>query len=82
MAVKEYPYPPRMMTRDRAAHYCDVSISEFERMVNDGTLPLPVSGFGKREHWDRLKLDDALGVLSGERQSDWRHKSKLHGRAA
>ena len=71
------PHWPAMMRRHLAASYCDLSIAEFEREVLAGTLPAPVS-LGNREHWSKAQLDQALAVLTGEAQSDWRIGSPLY----
>ncbi len=76
---KEYPYPPRMMTRSRAAHYCDLSEPEFEREVAAGCLPPPVK-LGNRDHWSRAALDETLERLAGDREPDWRGSSNLYGK--
>lgn len=76
--AREYPYPPRMMTRGRAAHYCDLSEAEFEREVSAGILPGPVK-LGNRDHWSRTALDEYLDRLAGERAADWRAGSNLYG---
>lgn len=66
------PHWPAAMRRSLAARYCDLSVAEFEREVNEGRLPLPVK-LGNSEHWSRRKLDEALEALhSGE--VDWRSK--------
>ena len=58
---------PRMMKLATAARYCDLSPPAFLGEVAAGRLPLPVE-LGKRDHWDRLALDKALAILSGEEQ--------------
>jgi predicted DNA-binding transcriptional regulator AlpA len=75
---REFPYPPRLMVRSRAAHYVDLSEQEFEREVAAGRLPLPVK-LGKRDHWSRVALDECVERLAGERTSDWRDGSPLYG---
>lgn len=75
----EYPYPPRMMTRGRAAHYCDLSEAMFEKEVAAGILPAPIM-LGKKQHWSRVALDEALERLAGERADDWRAGSNLYGK--
>lgn len=75
--MADYPYPPRMMTKRRAAHYCDLSMAEFDREVAAGNLPLPFQ-LGSREHWSRAALDEALERLAGERADDWRKGSPLY----
>ncbi len=56
---------PRMMKLVTAARYCDLSAPAFLGEVASGRLPSPVE-LGKRDHWDRLALDKALAILSGE----------------
>jgi hypothetical protein len=76
---REYPYPPRMMIRSRAAHWCDLPEKEFEREVAAGRLPQPVL-FGGVDHWSRVALDEALERLAGDRMPDWRGDSNLYGK--
>lgn len=77
----EYPYPPRMMARGRAAHYCDLPEAAFEKEVAAGRLPLPVK-LGGRDHWSRVALDDALARLAGEAAADWRKDQPLYSKVA
>ena len=56
---------PRMMKLGTAAQYCDLSAPAFLGEVAAGRLPAPVL-LGKRDHWDRLALDRALAILTGE----------------
>lgn len=79
--MREYPYPPRMMARPRAAHYCDLSETLFEREVAAGRLPVPVM-LGGKEHWSRVALDEYLARLAGESAGDWRKDQPLYGTAA
>ncbi len=76
---REYPYPPRMMLRPRAAHYCDLTETLFEREVAAGRLPPPVM-LGGKEHWSKVALDEALERLAGDRLPDWRGTSNLYGK--
>lgn len=55
---------PRMMKRATAAAYCDLSERAFEREINAGRLPGPVT-LGGREHWCKNALDRALDQLTG-----------------
>ena len=73
------PHWPAMMKRTLAARYCDLSVAEFEREVNEGRLPLPIM-LGKAEHWSRRKLDEALELLQGG-VDDWRSKLGLNNAA-
>lgn len=72
--AREYPYPPRMMTRPRAAHYLDLSEAAFEREVLAGRLPPPMM-LGGKDHWDRKVLDSYLDGPSGR---DWRKDQPLY----
>lgn len=78
--AREYPYPPRMMTRTRAAAYCDLTVAEFEREVLDGRLPMPVK-LGSKDHWSRVALDEHLSRIAGEQSGDWRQKQPLYANA-
>lgn len=75
--AREFPYPPRMMTRARAAHYVDLSEAEFEREVAAGTLPGPIL-LGKRPHWSRKDLDAMLDKLESGEPTDWRSTSHFY----
>lgn len=76
---REYPYPPRMMMRGRAAHYCDLTEPAFEKEVAAGRLPAPVK-LGGKDHWSRVALDECLERLAGDREPDWRGGSNLYGK--
>ena len=56
---------PSAMRRTKAALYCDLSESEFEREVAAGNLPAPFN-IGRREHWSKAQLDKALLIMAGE----------------
>ncbi|GAA4825649.1 hypothetical protein GCM10023232_24500 [Sphingosinicella ginsenosidimutans] len=76
--TRDYPYPPRAMTRQRAAAYCDLAVSEFEREVTSGRLPQPFR-LGNRDHWSRAALDEALAAMAGEGENtDWRKGQPLY----
>lgn len=55
---------PRMMKRQTAAQYCDMSVAAFEREILAGRLPSPVL-LGGREHWCKNALDKALDQIAG-----------------
>lgn len=74
---REYPYPPRMMTKPRAAHYLDLSVAEFEREVAAGNLPGPIM-LGAKPHWNRKDLDEHLDRLIDGGATDWRATSKFY----
>lgn len=77
MTAREYPYPPRMMTRARASHYCDLSEQAFEREIAAGRLPPPIK-LGGRDHWSRVSLDESLAQIAGEAANDWRKEQPLY----
>lgn len=65
---------PRMMKRQTAAAYCDLSVGAFEREITAGRLPAPIV-LGGREHWCKNALDRALDRLTGAEQiPDYRKK--------
>jgi hypothetical protein len=56
---------PRLMCAKTAARYVDESVQTFRRRV--GTVwPLPISGKGQRQKWDREDLDTAVVRLKGQ----------------
>lgn len=70
------PNWPRMMRRDMAAAYCQLSVAAFEREVSAGRLPLPVL-LGGQNRWSRAAIDDAIEALTS--YGDGRAQSKLYG---
>jgi hypothetical protein len=52
--------PPRLLTTEQAAEYCNVSSNTFEEHV--GVNPVRL---GKRKLWDRKALDEWLDSLQG-----------------
>jgi predicted DNA-binding transcriptional regulator AlpA len=52
-------YPPRMMRRERAAAYLDISPAQLDRFVADGVLPKPTR-VKNMLMWDRTDLDAAM----------------------
>lgn len=63
---------PRMMRRQTAAQYCDLTAAAFEREVACGRLPMPIM-LGNCEHWDRVAIDEELNRIGG-RSNDWRRE--------
>jgi prophage regulatory protein len=67
---------PRLLRRERAANYLDMSAASFDKLVKDGVVPAP-----KKLHsfkmWDRAELDafaDHLphdGAVGENAPSDW-----------
>jgi len=65
-------YPPRGMSRERAAAYVGVSVSLFDEMVKDGRMPPPKRA-NSRVIWDRIQLDAAFEALpdGGSERNPW-----------
>ena len=53
---------PRLLTRAKAAEYCDMTPEAFSSWVKAGRLPGAISG---TRRWDRAAIDAALDRLSG-----------------
>jgi excisionase family DNA binding protein len=54
---------PRLISRDAAAAYVNVSPTKFEEMVRDGRMPQPKRLGGRRKAWDVRALDAAVDGL-------------------
>ena len=66
VVASESPGWPRLMRAQTASRYVDeTSVQAFRRRV--GTLwPLPISGKGQRQKWDREDLDAAVARMKGQ----------------
>jgi predicted DNA-binding transcriptional regulator AlpA len=64
---------PRLINRDAAAAYVNVSPNTFDKMVDEGTMPKPKGPYGKRQAWDVRALDAAVDDLPtvGGSDSTW-----------
>lgn len=60
--MRDRLYPPDWCDTDTAAYMVSMSVDTFQRRVDDGTFPKPVSLGGKRL-WHRAKLSEALERL-------------------
>ncbi len=49
--------PPRLINRDAAAAYVNVSPGTFDELVKSGKMPKPKQLTGKRMAWDVRALD-------------------------
>lgn len=67
---------PRMLPRRWAAAYCGLSGAEFERQVDAGELPLPVT-LGKRKLWEKGAIDESLDRLTGQGAPQWEKEAGL-----
>ena len=71
-SVREYfgvtgPAPPprsspRGLNKEEAARYVGLDLTTFDALVERGQMP-DATRIGKREVWDRLKLDAAFSLL-------------------
>lgn len=72
---------PRLMRRQTACAYVDMSAAEFEREIASGRLPMPVD-IGRGPRWSREEIDRFIERLTGEADApqidDWRAKTKLY----
>jgi len=57
---------PRLISREAAAAYVDVSPTTFDEMVKYGTMPRPRRLSGRRKAWDVRALDAAVDSLPSE----------------
>lgn len=62
-------WPPRGLSRDLAARYIGVGVTEFDEMVADGRMPMP-RRIGGRRVWDRFSIDAAFDALSEDGARD------------
>lgn len=60
---KVLPDWPQAMRRKLAAQYVDLSEAAFEREINAGRLPFPIT-LDKKERWLRSALDKALELMA------------------
>jgi predicted DNA-binding transcriptional regulator AlpA len=54
---------PRLIGREAAAAYVNVSPTTFDEMVRDGRMPRPKRLGGRRKAWDVRALDAAVDGL-------------------
>lgn len=71
LALEKLPDWPRMMKREIAAAYLNISEAELEREILAGRLPHPVK-LGNTMHWSRAEIDRCLEQLTGSNDDDWR----------
>jgi predicted DNA-binding transcriptional regulator AlpA len=65
---------PRLIGREAAAAYVNISPTTFDEMVKDGTMPRPKRLKGRRKAWDVRSLDaavDALPVEDKDNNDTW-----------
>jgi len=54
---------PRLINREAAAEYVNLSPNTFDEMVKAGTMPQPKVLTGRRKAWDVRALDRAVDNL-------------------
>ncbi|MCX5513454.1 hypothetical protein C3941_23615 [Kaistia algarum] len=64
--------PVRGLSREQAAAYIGVSVSSFDKMIEERTMPAPKT-WHTRKLWDVRALDRAFDALpgSGEVDGEW-----------
>lgn len=74
---------PRLMRRQTAALYLDMSEAAFEREVLAGKMPAAIV-IGGKDHWSRAAIDGAIARLTGESEPDYRRqlRERYNGKAA
>lgn len=64
MAHEVLPDWPRLMGRELAAAYLDISPSTFDMRVATKQMPPPIR-YGRRVLWDRQRIDRMVDIQSG-----------------
>jgi predicted DNA-binding transcriptional regulator AlpA len=65
---------PRLINREAAAAYVNVSPNTFDEMVKTGKMPKPKQLAGRRQAWDVRALDvavDNLPTVGGDMDDTW-----------
>lgn len=62
--------PPRGLSREQAAAYVGVSPSTFDKLVAEGTMPVP-KRLKNRSIWDRQRLDACFDALDDGGANPW-----------
>lgn len=70
----DLPDWPRLLGRDLAAAYVGVSPNTFE-----ATVPVPPIRIGRRELWDKARLDAWVDSLAGDGQAPGGFEGALAG---
>lgn len=56
--------PPRMLSREAAAAYLNVSPNTFDAMISEGRMPKARKLSERRMAWDRIELDTYIERLA------------------
>jgi len=60
---------PNAMKRSDAADFCGISVSQFGKMIRNGTMPTARNAGGAKI-WLRTELEDALTALALDGEKD------------
>ena len=60
---------PNAMKRSDAADFCGISVSQFGKMIRNGTMP-KARDAGGAKIWLRTELEDALTALALDGEKD------------
>ncbi|MFK4385826.1 helix-turn-helix transcriptional regulator [Bradyrhizobium sp. USDA 223] len=63
-AALPFNLPPRMLSREAAAAYVNVSPNTFDGMVAEGRMPSARKLSERRISWDRMELDAYIERLA------------------
>lgn len=68
MARVTTPYPPRLMTKEKAAEYCSMGTDLWERIF--GKMLTPISYSKGVKLYDRMQMDRVIDMQSGLSDAD------------
>ena len=69
---------PNAMKRSDAADFCGISVSQFGKMIRNGTMP-KARDAGGAKIWLRTELEDALTALALDGEQDECDTNKVFG---
>ena len=61
--------PPRLLSREQAAAYLNLSPNSFDGLVSEGDMPKPMRLTNKRKLWDLHALDAAIDRIRAESEN-------------
>ncbi len=59
-------FPPRGLSRTKAAAYVGISPGKFDQLVSDGRMPKPIR-IDRRKIWDLRRVDEAFDAFNDEK---------------
>ena len=69
---------PNAMRKSDAANFCGISVSQFGKMIRNGTMP-KARDAGGAKIWLRTELEDALTALALDGEQDECDTNKVFG---